>query len=183
MLRRATNVLAWLGLAGPALGLAVNRLWPPSRYGYEIELVLLISLWFVSWELWERSVKAAVLFYCCAALVPVGMMLHYYASIGGDFSALALTPLLGIAIVAVMTLDERAIIVYGFATLVASLVFGFISGDVGQGGALAFLCAALACVATWGAQAYNLKAYLAEINKRQENIDRGLNRITGELNR
>ena len=171
------RVTFWALALVPTLGLFVNTIFPPEKYGYIQEQALLIIWALVAVGLVRVTVNGATIFYCSFALVPVGMMLKHY----GDFSPLVFVPLLGVALVTLLTRNERAIVMYGPVALISSVIFGVLVDDLGLGGALAFLSGALTACALWWTQAYNLKAQLMEIGDRQENIDRGLNRITGEL--
>lgn len=155
MFRRATSWLkeraALVALCGvalvPALGMAVNVAWPPEYYGYLAEQALLVALALGALALARTTVNGAVFLYCVLALWPVGAMLEYYQGIGGGWSALVLTPMLGILFVAILTRDERATLLYGGIAIVASSVFcGAVCQDAGQAGAMSFLSGGLTFV-------------------------------------
>lgn len=162
----------------PAIGWIVNTVWPAPVYGYKMELALLVVLGVVA--LWvARANQARVIFaYFSLALVPVGMMLEHYGK-GG--SALVLTPLLGVALVAILTHCERIVVSYGVVALCACCVTGITTGDLGLGGALAFLSGGLTAGALWWVRDCSVKVQLQDIQSQQKAVERGLSRITKEL--
>lgn len=173
----APLVTLWVFLLVPALGLFVNTIAPPERYGYIQEQALLAALALGALWLAQTTVNGAIFLYCSFALVPVGAMLEHY----GGASPLVLTPLLGIVLVALLTRDERAIVAYGLVALVGSIILGALVDDLGMGGALAFFSGALTACALWWTQDCNLKAELRSVQSKQERVERGLRRITKEL--
>lgn len=136
---------AFIALAAiPALGLLVNTTWPPDNYAYSTEQFFLCLLALGALWVSRATVTGAVFLYSCLALLPVGAMLEYYTWLDGGFSVLELTPLAGIVLVAWLARDERATLLYGgIAIITSSVLTGVIRGDVGQAGALSFLCGLL----------------------------------------
>ena len=175
---KRTTIALSLCTTFPAVGWLANTVSPAPVYGYKSELAFLVALGLVTLWLFRTNLARAIFLYFSLALIPVGMMLEHYGK-GG--SPLMLSPLLGIVFVTLVTRNERAIIGYGLVALVAGLAFGVLVGDVGAGVVLAFLCGGLTAGALWWNEDFNLKKELRKIQRKQENVNKGMQQIAKEL--
>lgn len=118
-------------------GILFNVLFPPEKNAYLVEQALILLLALIALAISRRNIDRAVAFFFSAALAAILIAMARFPGDGQIIWAAA--PFVFALVVAALTMNRDAIIIYGIVALIADCIIGAIYGDAGLAGALMIL--------------------------------------------